>query len=222
MTDTSSAELARVQANLVEMTELVESAMRRATHSLLTADIRVAEAVISEDLQIDAINNTVETNCLDILTNHRLGNNEVRSAIACLRMSTTLERMGDLAAHVAKQARMRYPHVSIPAELQGTFARMGELANEMVQRTGKVISTQDLAWASDMATVDAEMDKIHRELFATVLSPEWQYGVEAAIDVTLLSRYYERFADHGLTIARRVAFVVKGEPYGISDLRADD
>ena len=128
--------------------------------------------------------------------------------------------MGDLAAHVAKQARLRFPFTSIPDELQDTFARMGKLANSVVQKTGNVIETQDLSHAADMTAADAEMDSIHRELFSIVLDASWSHGVEAAIDVTLLSRYYERFADHGVTVARRVAFVVTGELYGISDLEA--
>jgi phosphate transport system protein len=138
--------------------------------------------------------------------------------VASLRMSTTLERMGDLAAHVAKQARLRYPHISVPDELKSTFARMGEIANEIVKRTGQVIESGSLQYAADMTKNDEEMDAIHRELFSAVLSPDWKHGVESAIDTTLLSRFYERFADHGVTIARRVAFVVTGEAYGTSDL----
>lgn len=213
-------ELARIQANLVEMTDLVQTAMRRATDSLLTADVHVAEAVITEDVRIDGIHNSVESTVLEILYEHKLSRSDVRTAVAALRMSTTLERMGDLAAHVAKQARLRYPYVSVPAELQGTFARMGELANYVVERSSQVIETQDLSLAADITAADAEMDAIHRELFATVLAPEWKHGVESAIDITLLSRYYERFADHAVTLARRVAFVVTDEPYGVTDFDA--
>lgn len=214
--------LLKVQADLVELTGLVEQAMSRATHSLLTADVHTAEAVISDDVKIDAVNNNIERLCLEALSTQTLNQIEVRSAVASLRMATTLERMGDLAAHVAKQARLRYPHISIPAELQGTFARMGHLANEVVRSTGKVIETKDLSFAADISSLDREMDDIHRELFSTVLAPDWTHGVQAAIDVTLLSRYLERFADHGVTVARRVAFVVTGEPYGLTELDATE
>lgn len=208
----------RLQANLVEMSQLVESAIVRATDALLIADVHTAESVISEDVLIDTINNTIESTALNVLYEHSLSRTDVRAAVAALRMSATLERMGDLAAHVAKQARLRYPFVSVPAELQGTFARMGTLANHVVECTRKVIETRDLTWAADLAAADKEMDEIHRELFATVLSDDWSHGVEAAIDVTLLSRYYERFADHGVTVARRVAFIVTEEAYGLTDL----
>lgn len=212
--------LVRVQSNLVDMTQLVRAAMVSATDALLSADVHVAERVISEDSQIDAINASIEQACLEILGSPDLTPTDIRMTVASLRMSTTLERMGDLAAHVAKQARLRFPFVSVPDELQSTFARMGQIANNIVERTGKVIETGDLRYAANMAEDDAEMDAIHRELFSIVLDSTWSHGVEAAIDVTLLSRYYERFADHGVTIARRVAFVVTGETYGISDLAA--
>ena len=214
--------LLKVQADLVELTVLVKEAMACATHSLLTADVHAAERVISDDTKIDAVNNNIERLCLEALTTQALNPTEVRSAVASMRMATTLERMGDLAAHVAKQARLRYPFISIPAELQGTFARMGHLANDVVDSTGKVVATRDLAFAADISSADQEMDDIHRELFSIVLAPDWNHGVQAAIDVTLLSRYFERFADHGVTVARRVAFVVTGEPYGLTDLEAAD
>lgn len=216
--DLANRRLLKVHNNLVEMTHLVEVAMYDATQALLKADLQLAQKVITNDDAINAINNSIEQNCLEILSTNDLTPSEIRMTVASLRMSTTLERMGDLAAHVAKQARLRYPHISVPDELKPTFAHMGEIANEIVIRTGQVIESGSLQYAADMTKNDEEMDAIHRELFSAVLSPDWKHGVESAIDTTLLSRFYERFADHGVTIARRVAFVVTGEAYGISDL----
>ena len=200
------------------MAKLVQVAMASSTESLLSADVHLAESVISDDVRINAINATIEESCLDVLSGGNVTPEDVRLAVASIRMSTTLERMGDLAAHVAKQARLRFPFMSIPDSLHDTFHEMGEIANSIVANTTKVIETQDLHHAVDMTAADAKMDAIHRELFSIVLSPSWTDGVEAAIDVTLLSRYYERFADHGVSIAKRVAFLVTGETYGVSDL----
>lgn len=200
------------------MAKLVQVAMASSTESLLSADVHLAESVISDDVRINAINATIEESCLDVLSSGNVTPEDVRLAVASIRMSTTLERMGDLAAHVAKQARLRFPFMSIPDSLHDTFHEMGEIANSIVANTTKVIETQDLHHAVDMTAADAKMDAIHRELFSIVLSPSWTEGVEAAIDVTLLSRYYERFADHGVSIAKRVAFLVTGETYGVSDL----
>jgi phosphate transport system protein len=138
---------------------------------------------------------------------------DLRITMSGLRISSSLERMGDLAAHVAKQARLRYPAPAVPVELAGTFAQMGAVAQAIVTKTGAVISTKDIGLAADIRAHDDEMDRLHRELFTIVLSPSWSHGVEAAIDVTLLSRYYERYGDHAVTIARRIIHIVTGEPY---------
>jgi phosphate transport system protein len=128
-------------------------------------------------------------------------------------MGSSLERMGDLASHIAKQVRLRYPNPSIPAELRETFAQMGNAATKIVDETGLVIKSRDANLADKIAIYDDELDRLHRELFSVVLSDDWKHGVEAAIDVTLLSRFYERFGDHAVTVARRVVHIVTGEPY---------
>ena len=113
---------------------------------------------------------------------------------------------------------MRYPKPSVPQELRATFAIMGGVAEAIVSKTGSVIANKDVSLATDIAHHDAEMDNLHRELFTIVLSPTWKHGVEAAIDVTLLSRYYERYADHAVSVTRRVVNVVTGEPYVAVDI----
>jgi phosphate transport system protein len=128
-------------------------------------------------------------------------------------MAASLERMGDLARHVAKQARLRYPNTAVPEDLAPTFAHMGRLAEGIINKTAAVITSQDVTLATDIAEEDSEMDRVHRELFTIVLSADWKHGVEAAIDVTLLSRYYERYADHAVSVTKRVVNVVTGEPY---------
>lgn len=210
-------ELDAVTNDLVEMTRLVGRAMNRATQALLDADLALAESVIEGDAHIDALTAAVEERCLDIIALQAPVASDLRVVIGALRIATSLERMGDLAEHVAKQARLRYPEVSVPQALRATFAEMGGIAEAIVSKTGSVIATRDVDLAADIARHDAEMDRLHRELFTIVLRPSWNHGVEAAIDVTLLSRYYERYADHAVSVTRRVVNVVTGEPYvGVS------
>lgn len=206
-------QLDTVYDELVEMTRLVGSAMNRATQSLLDADLAVAEAVIDGDSRIDELTSSVEEQCFDIIALQAPVATDLRVVIGALRIAASLERMGDLAEHVAKQARMRYPRVSIPQELRAPFAEMGGLAEAIVSKTGTVIATKDVSLAADIARHDEDMNRFHRELFTIVLSPSWSHGVEAAIDVTLLSRYYERYADHAVSVTRRVVTIVTGEPY---------
>ena len=206
-----------VNNDLVQMTRLVGSAISQATRSLLDADLRVAEAVIDGDVEVDLLTGAVEERCFDLLAIQQPVGIDLRVVIGALRIAASLERMGDLAEHVAKQARMRYPRPAVPQELRGTFAVMGGLAEAIVSKTGSVIATRDVSLAADVAAHDEEMDRLHRELFTIVLSASWAHGVEAAIDVTLLSRYYERYADHAVSVTRRVITIVTGEPYvGVS------
>jgi phosphate transport system protein len=206
-----------VNGELVQMTRLVGSAMNRATQALLDADLTLAESVIAADAQIDTLASDIEERCFDLIALEQPEASDLRMAIGALRIATSLERMGDLAEHVAKQARLRYPRLSIPQELRGTFAEMGGLAEAIVSKTGAVIATQDVGLTADIARHDEQVDRLHRELVTIVLSPSWTHGVEAAIDVTLLSRYYERYADHAVSVTRRVVTFVTGEPYvGVS------
>jgi len=204
----------------VEMTRLVGSAMNRATQSLLDADLQLAEGVIAGDDAVDAIAGKVEEDCYQVSALQQPVATDLRIVVAALRISASLERMGDLAVHIAKASRLRYPNSAVPAQCRPTFQSMGSIAQGVVAKTGAVIATKDIALAADLTRMDEEMDARHRELFQTVLSPTWEYGVEAAVDVTLLSRYYERFADHAVTIAKRVVYVVTGEPYATVDPEA--
>ncbi len=213
MATANQGPLTLVNNDLVAITTLVGSAMNLATQSLLNADLSLAEKVIHADANIDALCSAVESRCLELLEDKRSTGSELRSIIGALRIAASLERMGDLAEHVAKQARMRYPNAAVPQDLRETFAIMGGVAEAIVSKSGAVIATKDVSLASEIASHDAEMDFRHRELFTIVLSPSWAHGVEAAIDVTLLSRYYERYADHAVSVTRRVINVVTGEPY---------
>jgi phosphate transport system protein len=206
-------ELDTINGELVEMTRLVGSAMNRATQALLDADLPLAESVIDADARIDILTSDIEERCLDLIEETHPAAEELRQVIGALRIASSLERMGDLAEHVAKQARLRYPRLSIPLELRATFAEMGGLAEAIVSKTGSVIATRDVGLAADIARHDEAVDRLHRELFTIVLTPSWSHGVEAAIDVTLLSRYYERYADHAVSVTKRVITIVTGAPY---------
>ena len=217
MNAASIDEIEAVSTDLVELTRLVGSAMNRATQALLDADLQLAESVIEQDARVDTLTDEVEARCFDIIATQAPNDSDLRMVIGALRIAASLERMGDLAEHVAKQSRMRYPRPAVPQELRATFAVMGGIAEAIVSKTGSVIATQDVDLVADIARHDAEMDRLHRELFTIVLSPSWSHGVEAAIDITLLSRYYERYADHAVSVTRRVVTIVTGEPYvGVS------
>ncbi|MBP7971560.1 MAG: phosphate signaling complex protein PhoU [Candidatus Nanopelagicales bacterium] len=213
MRTTYHEELEDFDEKLVELTRLVDAAMLAATQSLLDADLSKAEAVIAGDDAIDVLAADLEDRALNLVALQAPVATELRVLLSGLRISASLERMGDLATHVAKATRMRYPAHAVPAELRGIFIEMGSVAERIVRRTGEVLSERDVPGAEGLAAMDDDMDRLHRELFQAVLDPTWPYGIEAAVDITLLSRYYERFADHAVTIGMRVVHIVTGEPY---------
>jgi phosphate transport system protein len=208
-------ELDGISASLVDITRLAGDAIDRATTALLDADLAAAEAVITGDIAIDQIYADVEARAMDLLARQQPVASDLRIVITSLRMVADVERMGDLALHIAKVARRRYPSSAIPAELHETLREMGQVAQHICAKCSDVIANRDLAAAAELERDDDDMDALHRRLFAVLLDPSWDGGIERAIDVTLCGRYYERFCDHAVSVARRVTYLVTGERVGV-------
>jgi phosphate transport system protein len=204
-------ELDGIGTTLLQMAGLAKIAMNDATTSLLTVDLGMAEKVIAADNVIDDIQHELDARTINLIARQQPVATDLRTLVTSLRMSADLERMGDLAHHVAKQARMRYPNSAVPAELVPTITAMGLVADKLIDKLSSVMEHRDTVRALEIETDDDEMDRLHRELIGVLLSKDWSHGVETAIDMTLLGRYYERFADHAVSIARRVYFSVTGE-----------
>jgi phosphate transport system protein len=215
MRDAYHEDLDAITDHLVDMAGLVGSLMGRATTALLDADLAMAEGVITGDEAVDALYAKVEQLALDLLARQQPVASDLRVLITSLRMVADLERMGDHALHVAKVARRRYPDHAIPRELRSTVLEMGQVAQQIVEKAGSVIAGRDVALALELEDDDDVMDDYQKKLFTRLLSDERRYSVEAAIDVTLCGRYYERFADHAVSVARRVVFLVTGERPGV-------
>ena len=203
-------ELDGVNASLVQMAGLVRVAMGNATTALLTADLNLAEKVIADDSIIDEIQHELDARTINLIARQSPVASDLRALVTSLRMSADLERMGDLAHHIAKSARMRYPATAVPSELSLTIEEMGRVCVKIIEKVGLVVENRDADRALEVEKDDDEIDALHRKIIQTLLDPSWKHGVETAIDMTLLGRYYERCADHAVSIARRVYFLVTG------------
>ncbi|MEZ0072999.1 phosphate signaling complex protein PhoU [Planotetraspora sp. GP83] len=210
MRDAYHDELESLTDRLVEMTRLVRSAMSRGTTALLDADLQLAESVISQDAEVDRIYAEIETSIYEVMATQQPVAVDLRTVVTALRMAADLERMGDLAEHIAKIARMRHPESAIPAELRDTIVRMGAIAEDLITKTGSCIASRDIEVAKELEDDDDEMDRLHRRLFRVLLAKDWSHGIEAAIDITLIGRFYERYADHAVRVARDVVYLVTG------------
>ena len=211
MRDIFHEELESITADHLKMTTLVRDAIESATKALLNTDLQLAEKVITDDLEIDRIQHALDERTINIMARQQPVASDLRRLVSSLRISADLERMGDLAHHVAKLARLRYPNKAVPAELVEVISEMGAAALRILKKMAVVIEFRDTTRALEVEIDDDEMDKLQRRLLSMILGPEWDQPVECAVDMAFASRYYERFSDHAVSIARRVYYTETGE-----------
>ncbi len=209
MREAYQVELAGIGQLLVSMAEGVGEAMQRATTALLSADHDAAEAVIAGDVEIDALHDQVEQSAYQLLALQAPVASDLRTLVTALHVAADLERMGDLARHVAKIALMRYPQPATAPELSGVFADMAKVAKRIAVKVTEVLAARDATRAAELEQDDDEMDELHRRLFG-ILIGDWPHGVEAAVDAALLGRFYERYADHAVNAGEQVVYLVTG------------
>src|ERR1700752_2153782 len=196
---------------LGEMCGLAGAAMERATQALLQADLVVAEQVITDHEQIAAMSARSEETAFVLLALQAPVASDLRAIVSSIQIVADVDRMGALALNVSKIARRRHPQHALPEEVNGYFAEMGRVAVELGNAAQEVLVTRDPEKAARLREEDDAMDDLHRHLFTLLMNRDRKHGVTAAVDVTLLSRFYERFAGHAVEIGRRVIFLATGK-----------
>ena len=204
-------ELAELKDDLVEIAESVESAMARAVEAFNKSDVELAEEVIAQDHRIDDAVRELDEQSIAILARQSPVAGDLRQVISTLRISASLERMGDLASHLAQLARYRFPEKVAPKGIRPTFKEMGTLDMEMAGLVVKLLKTPDTKTVEEIRDLDDKIDALHLSVFETVLSEEFGSGTATVVDATLASRYLERFADHGVSISKKVLYLLTGE-----------
>jgi phosphate transport system protein len=217
MREAYQVELGELAEELATMCSMSGTAMELATRSLLETDLALAEQVIGDDAKIDDARAACEEHAYALLALQAPVATDLRSVLAAIHAAESLERMGDLALHVAKAARRRHPNPVLPDTVRPYFAEMGRVAVELAREAERVILNRDVEKARGLEEADDEMDDLHRHLFSVIMEKDWSHGVSTAVDVTLLGRFYERFADHAVSVAKRVVFVVTGRMPGYTD-----
>jgi phosphate transport system protein len=205
------AELHQVGEELIEIAQLVTEAMEKANEAFTMADTELAEEVIAADARIDFLQRDLDERAIDILALQGPVASDLRMIVGALRMSASLERMGDLARHIAQLARMRFPEHVVPESMKDTFAEMAELDISIARKLTGLLDSRDLALANEIASHNARVNELHAGVFKAIASPDWNASAPTTVDVSLTSRYFERFADHGVSVARKVTYLVTGE-----------
>jgi phosphate transport system protein len=204
-------QLSALSKQMGEMCGRAGVAMERATEALLQADLDLAEQVITDHEQIVAMGATAEESAVSLLALQQPVARELRAIVSSLQIAADIERMGALALHVAKIARRRHPEHALPDEVRDYFAEMGRVAVDLGNSAQEALTSRDSVKAARIREEDDAMDNLHEHLFTVLMDHDgWQHGVTAAVDVALLGRFYERFADHAVEIGRRVVFQVTG------------
>jgi phosphate transport system protein len=214
MREAYHVELGQLAEELANMCSMSATAMELATKALLETDLGLAEQVIGDDAKIDDARSACEEHAYALLALQAPVATDLRTVLAAIHAAESLERMGDLALHVAKAARRRHPNPVLPEQVRPYFSEMGRVAVELARDAEQVILNKDIDQARSLEEADDEMDDLHRHLFSVIMDTEWPHGVAAAVDVTLLGRFYERYADHAVSVAKRVVFVVTGRMPG--------
>jgi phosphate transport system protein len=204
-------ELSEVQSRLVELATGAKNIMEKASGAFLNSDVSLADEALAladshEEKALD-----LDELVIKILATQSPVAKDLRIVVSALRMSASLERMGSLASHIAAIARYRYPGTAIPEAMRSTFGEMSRLGVELAGKAVELLKNTDLDLAREIQAQDEAVDLLHRRVFDTVLAPDWSENAMFTVDVTLASRYFERFADHVVDISAKVSFLQTGE-----------
>jgi phosphate transport system protein len=200
-----------LQNRLVEIADLVTVSIDKATRAFATSDVALAEEVIADDAKIDELAVALDEQAIEILARQQPVARDLRIVVTALRVSASLERMGDMSEHISQLARLRFPERAVPKGLKGTFTKMGELDVEIARTLSELLRTQDLRLADAIRNTDDDIDELHASVFEKVLSDNWKGEATATVDATLASRYHERFADHAVAVAKKVVYLATGD-----------
>jgi phosphate transport system protein len=211
MREVFQQELREVQDRLVEIATLVASSIERATESFNESNVTLAETVIADDQKIDALAAELDELAIQILARQNPVARDLRIVVSALRISASLERMGDMAEHIAQLARYRFPEKVVPKGLRSTFRDMGALDVEIAKKLTELLRTEDVQIAEDIRNEDDKVDALHLSVFDKVLGETWKGAAVDTVDATLASRYHERFADHAVSIAKKVQYLATGD-----------
>jgi phosphate transport system protein len=211
MREVFQQELEEVQDRLVEIASLVAVSIENATRAFNESNVALAEAVIADDDKIDELTVDLDELAINILARQQPVARDLRIVVSALRISASLERMGDMSEHIAQLSRYRFPEKVVPKSLRSTFAEMGQLDVTMARKLTELLRTEDMHLAEEIRNDDDKVDALHLSVFDTVLGEKWKGGAEDTVDATLASRYHERFADHAVSIAKKVQYLATGD-----------
>jgi len=204
-------ELREVQDRLVSIAKLVAQSIERSTVAFNKSDVALADTVIAHDPEIDQAALELEELLITIMARQQPVARDLRIVVSALRITASLERMGDISEHIAQLARYRFPDNVVPNSLRSTFQQLGELDVSIAKKLVDLIESENLRLADDIRNDDDKVDALHLSVFDKLLGESWKGAAADTVDATLASRYHERFADHAVSISRKVRYLATGD-----------
>ena len=201
-----ASDLRMVRASLVTMTETASKAIRAGTTALLDLDLEAVRMTASLEQELEDDRLAIERRTLHLLARQQPVAGDLRMLVSAIKISAECRRMGALAHHIGTAASRSYPAPAIPDELSEIFRRMGDVASRIADGARITLTTSNALDAARLEVDDDAMDGLLRALFRALVD-NWSHGVEAAVNVALTGRYYERFADHAVAISQSVIFI---------------
>jgi phosphate transport system protein len=211
MREVFQKELIEVQDRLYEMAADATRTMENASKAFIRSDVTLADQAIATSDQMASKALALDELVIRILARQSPVARDLRILVSALRISASLERMGALAGHVAQIARFRYPGSAIPEALRGTFIELGALDVELGHKLQRLLKDPNVDVAKSIQAEDQRVDELHRSVFEKVLGDDWKENAMFTVDVTLASRYHERFADHVVDISAKISYLSTGE-----------
>ncbi|WP_062304635.1 phosphate signaling complex protein PhoU [Demequina subtropica] len=206
-----NAEMSELADDLIAMARHVEGAITDASTAILSSDVELAQSVIAKDAKLDELESLVDERCVLLIAQQQPVGLDLRTIISSLRISASLERMGDLAQHIAEAARRAYPESAIPDSHREIVTGMAEAAKEAAAETVRLLETRDLNVAAAIVSDDDNLDQLHARAYKAIVDGEYQGTPRETLDLALLARYFERFGDHAVGVSRRIVYLVTGD-----------
>lgn len=215
MTETRKAfheELEELQSDVVRLGAMAAESIQAGTDAFLDADLAAVEKVIADDRAIDDLMHSLETRTYLLLAKQQPMAVDLRTLVTVLRIIHEIERTGDLMVNVAKAARRLYPYELEP-KVRGIIHRMREQAAVQLKLAISAFADRDPARAAALGDMDDVMDELQKDLFRVIFTSQVddEAGVQRAVQIALVGRYFERIADHAVNTGERVSFMVTGK-----------
>ncbi|HEX6360919.1 phosphate signaling complex protein PhoU [Actinophytocola sp.] len=205
------SELTELRQTLSYMCQLAAANMRLATEALLSADLEKANQVLAADVELDELRDKCEERAHQMLALQAPVASDLRLVLSVVYCADKIERMGDLAEHVAKTTSKVHPAHVVPAELRDTFAELGAITASMADGLVQHIACPRPGSFAELDETDRRVDALHASVLGEITEATWQHGVPSATCLALVTRFYERFADQVVSVAKRVEFVSTGK-----------